>query len=159
QLRLKWPNDLMLGEQKLCGILIERAGEADPWHLVIGIGTNLNRPQTMPDAASLADYGADCRTDLNADQLAREILNQVERLRSVFHRGGAMALRQAWLQHAWHRGGHVSCHVDGKRLEGIFDDLDLDGALILSLPDGTERKITGGEVHFLSLSSLGLETA
>ncbi|MBV6632617.1 MAG: biotin--[acetyl-CoA-carboxylase] ligase [Alphaproteobacteria bacterium] len=154
QLHLKWPNDVMLGEAKLSGILIERAGEGSPWDLVIGVGVNLNQPDGFSGAGSVSDKVS----GLTADRLAIEVLAQIENLRGVLHRGGAMGLRQAWLQHAWHRGGQVSCHVDGQRLEGRFEDLDLDGAMILALPTGEERRITGGEVHFPT-NAPSLETA
>lgn len=145
ELKLKWPNDLMLTDRKLGGILIERAGERQPWWLVMGIGINVHvSEQREPDIAYLQDIAP----DVTADILAERLLEAISALRKVFAQGGKAMIRKAWLDYAWRLGGPVSCHVDGGKLHGTFRDLDGDGALLLELADGTTRKISGGVVHF-----------
>ena len=145
RIALKWPNDLLIDDHKLCGILIERAGQSVPWKLVIGVGVNVIKPPTpRPDTAYLADYLA----GVTPEALLPLVLAAISGLRHQFSGKPSHVLRQAWLDHAWRLGGAVSCHVNGERVEGVFRDLDADGAMILERADGRQQRITGGEVHF-----------
>jgi birA, biotin-[acetyl-CoA-carboxylase] ligase region len=142
---LKWPNDLLINNQKLCGILIERAGQADPWQLVIGIGVNVVKPSTPRESTA---YLTDYIPNATPTTLTPLVLQALSGLRQQFAGKPIEIIRHAWLEHAWRLGGAVSCHVNGERVAGIFRDLDADGAMILERADGSQQRITGGEVHF-----------
>jgi BirA family transcriptional regulator, biotin operon repressor / biotin---[acetyl-CoA-carboxylase] ligase len=143
-LRLKWPNDLMLADRKLGGILIERAGQAEPWWLVIGIGLNLKQPEGVENAAGLDSV----LPQLTPAVMRDAILHQFEACRLHYAVTGMPGIRAGWLEHAWRLGGEVSCHVGTEKLTGRFIDLNVGGGLVLQLPGGETRRITGGEVHF-----------
>jgi len=143
--KLKWPNDVMVNDRKLAGILIERAGQHAPWWLVLGVGVNITIPTTRnPDISYLQDV----ISGVGTNEFAGFLLDAMSDLRRTFASGGIPLIRQAWLANAWRLGGPVSCHVDGTRLQGTFRDLDSDGAMLLELGNGAVRRITGGEVHF-----------
>jgi BirA family biotin operon repressor/biotin-[acetyl-CoA-carboxylase] ligase len=140
-LKLKWPNDLLLGNAKLAGILLERVGDA----VVIGIGVNLaSAPQVEDRAtASLAQQGPAPKRDFFADQLAFHLDRELERWRNF----GLEPLIARWLAAAHPEGTQLRVSgPGGEALSGKFAGLTPEGALRLRLADGAERVIHAGEV-------------
>lgn len=140
-LRLKWPNDLLLGGAKVCGILLER----DTAHAVIGIGVNLTHAPALPDriARDLAEYGPAPERDLFARELAAQFGRELERWRQV----GTEPLFARWQAGAHPVGSLLSVHEGPERLiTGTFEGLGPDGAMRLRLADGTLRVIHAGDV-------------
>ncbi len=135
---LKWPNDLLLHGGKLAGVLIDSAltptGNLD-W-VVIGVGVNVAHSPDLPGrrTASLAQHGL---SDTPAEL--------AERLMAALDRRGRQDLatiRKAWLERAHPRGTKLRVQQAGQVMEGAFDGLAPDGALLLR----GHAPITAGEV-------------
>lgn len=142
--RIKWPNDVLLDGAKLSGILLEGAGDA----VVIGIGVNLaHHPEGLDrPVTSLAAHGAAPDPALFLDDLAAAFARWLARWRGE----GLEPARRRWLAVAHERGTALTANLpDGERVEGLFDGLDADGALILRLADGTARVIHAGDVFLI----------
>lgn len=142
--RLKWPNDLLYGGAKLSGILLERAEDA----VVIGVGVNLLHHPDLPDRAitSLAAHGVLIGAEPFAEMLAESMARWLGRWRQE----GFGAVRARWLARAHPVGAALAAHLpDGERVEGVFDDLDRDGALILRLASSERRTIHAGDVFLV----------
>jgi len=138
---LKWPNDLLLGERKLGGILIEMTGDAaGPSPAVIGVGLNVRLPEEAhrriaTPAAELAANGlAPSRTIL----LAR-LLEKIAGVLEQFQREGFSSLRDEWLaRHAW-QGKRVALKIADRAVaEGQAVGIAEDGALLLRSHRGLE---------------------
>ncbi|WP_445192571.1 biotin--[acetyl-CoA-carboxylase] ligase [Sphingomonas sp. Tas61C01] len=143
-LRLKWPNDLLLDGAKLSGILLERADAA----VVIGIGVNLADRPDLPDrrTTSLAEHGVTVDPAEIVETLAATFARWIGRWRGE----GLAPVRARWLERAHPPGTALSAaSAEGGTVEGLFDGLDRDGALILRLADGTRRVIHAGDVFLL----------
>ncbi len=143
-LRLKWPNDLLLDGAKLSGILLERADAA----VVIGIGVNLADRPDLPDrrTTSLAEHGVTVDPAEFVETLAATFARWIGRWRGE----GLAPVRARWLERAHPPGTALSAaSAEGGTVEGLFDGLDRDGALILRLADGTRRVIHAGDVFLL----------
>ena len=141
---LKWPNDLLIDGAKLSGILLERAGDA----VVIGIGVNLAHHPTDTDrrATSLAVYNVAIAPEDFIDTLAEAFARWVERWRGQ----GIDGVRRRWVANAHPAGTPLTARLpDGPALDGLFEGLDPEGALILRLADGTRRVIHAGDVFLL----------
>lgn len=141
---LKWPNDLLVAGAKLSGILLERAEDA----VVIGIGVNLAHHPDLPDRAttSLAHHGAMVAPADFIETLAESVARWLARWRSE----GLGPIRSAWLAAAHPAGTALSARLpDGNAIEGLFDGLDADGALILRLAAGERRVIHAADVFLL----------
>jgi BirA family biotin operon repressor/biotin-[acetyl-CoA-carboxylase] ligase len=141
---LKWPNDLLLDGAKLSGILLERADAA----VVIGIGVNLADHPDLPDrrTTSLAEHGVAVDPAEFIETLAGAFARWLERWRGE----GLAPVRARWLERAHPLGTALSAaSLDGGTIDGLFDGLDRDGALILRLADGTRRVIHAGDVFLL----------
>lgn len=137
---IKWPNDLIAGQAKLAGILLERHNEA----VIIGFGVNLAHAPDLPDrpAISLADLaGTPQNPAIFAEILAETHARWLARWRAE----GIAPVRKAWLAAA-HPIGTALSTGEG---QGLFDGLDEDGALRLRLADGTTRVIHAGDVFLL----------
>lgn len=143
-LRIKWPNDLLLGGAKLSGILLERADDA----VVIGIGVNLAHYPTGLDrlATSLAAHGGAPDPDDFAQTLAEGFARWLEQWRA----NGIASVRARWLERAHPPGTALTVRLpDAIALDGLFAGLDADGALLLRLADGTVRVIHAGDVFLI----------
>lgn len=140
---IKWPNDLTVDGAKLCGMLLERQGDA----VVAGFGLNVVHAPDLPDrlATSLAACGAGPEVD--AAQVMELLAGNFARWLDMWRREGLESIRSAWLAAAHDRGTalRVLC-PDGTQLEGAFDGLAQDGALLLALKDGTRHVIHAGDV-------------
>lgn len=143
-LLLKWPNDLLLDGAKLSGILLERADDA----VVIGIGVNLAHYPTDTDrlATSLAAHGFAVEPAPFLDILAESFARWLVRWRGE----GIAPIRDRWVERAHPAGTALTARLpDGTSIDGLFERLDTDGALILRLADGTRRVIHAGDVFLI----------
>jgi BirA family transcriptional regulator, biotin operon repressor / biotin---[acetyl-CoA-carboxylase] ligase len=144
ELRLKWPNDLLVGGAKLAGILLERQGDC----VIVGIGVNLAEAPSLPDrqTAALALLGYPLPRDDFAERLAGVWAQTLAR----WHLGEWPALREEWLARAHPVGTLFSAHdaLLGA-ITGGFEGLDPDGAALLRLADGTMRAIHAGDVDLV----------
>ncbi|WP_116234906.1 biotin--[acetyl-CoA-carboxylase] ligase [Parasphingopyxis lamellibrachiae] len=143
-LTLKWPNDLLLDGAKLSGILLERENEA----VVIGIGVNLvGHPDNLDrPATSLAAYGMAPMPDIFLRELADSFAKWVAKWREP----GLGAIREQWLARAHPRGAALTVHdPSGRKIDGVFDGMDADGALRLRLADGAVHVMHAGDVFLI----------
>jgi BirA family biotin operon repressor/biotin-[acetyl-CoA-carboxylase] ligase len=146
-LRLKWPNDVLIGEAKCAGILPEShsGGRASEVVVVIGIGINLaSHPPGLGRAATdLAAHGVSVTPEAMLGVLAQAI----QRWLDVWSCGrGFAAVRAAWLRYGSAVGESLSVDTGRERIAGTFLDLDAGGALVMRDTLGLERKLTFGDV-------------
>jgi BirA family transcriptional regulator, biotin operon repressor / biotin---[acetyl-CoA-carboxylase] ligase len=146
QFKVKWPNDLLLGSEKLAGILIE--GEGEPGFAVVaGFGVN---------CASHPDDTAYPATDLNAavapEALLAALAAAMARRLTQWARGEAFAqIRADWLKRAAGLGEDVRVRLPERELTGRFIGLDEAGHLRLEQPEGLTT-VTAGEVFAMGRS-------
>ena len=141
RLLLKWPNDLLIGDAKLSGILLEAARDA----VVIGIGVNLVSAPDLPDRKSVAltEFGPALDRDAFAESLAAHFATELERWRTY----GIEPLVRSWSAAAMPQGTPIAVHEpDGAKVGGLFDGLEPDGSMRLRLADGGVRVIHAGDV-------------
>ena len=141
RLVLKWPNDLLIGDAKLSGILLEAERDA----VVIGIGVNLVSAPDLADrkSAALTQFGPAPDRDAFAESLATHFATELERWRTY----GLEPLIRSWTAAGTPKGTTVSVHEpDGGKVSGKFDGLEADGSMRLRLADGTSRVIHAGDV-------------
>ncbi|WP_435417508.1 biotin--[acetyl-CoA-carboxylase] ligase [Parerythrobacter aurantius] len=140
-LMLKWPNDLLLGGAKLCGILLERAGDS----VVIGIGVNLAAAPDLADrkTVALSMLGPAPDRDAFATALAASLDRELDRWRTF----GLAPMIRRWLAVGTPVDTPLSVHEpDGNMVQARFAGLDEQGTLRLRLEDGAVRAIHAGDV-------------
>jgi len=146
-LRLKWPNDLLLGGAKLAGILIEGESGSRQGTVSIGFGVNCRHHPAVAGypATDLASAGVEAAPE----QLWPLLAEAADRWLMVWNRGGGFSVvRAAWLERAGGVGQPVTVRLPDRDLEGVFDALDERGHILLRLPSGAIRPIAAGEVFF-----------
>ncbi|SOQ14418.1 bifunctional biotin--[acetyl-CoA-carboxylase] ligase/biotin operon repressor BirA [Pseudomonas syringae group genomosp. 3] len=143
---LKWPNDVLVGRQKIAGILLELIGDpADVCHVIIGVGVNVNmRASTEVDQLWTS---VRLQTGAPADRntIAARISAQLEALLAVHRQEGFLAFQKEWEQgHLW-QGAAVKLLSGIETVEGVVLGVDSLGALRLEV-NGLEKSFSGGEL-------------
>jgi BirA family biotin operon repressor/biotin-[acetyl-CoA-carboxylase] ligase len=141
--RLKWPNDMLINGQKAAGILLESEGQNGKIDgVVIGIGVNLARaPQ---GAISLNAAGAGLvDTGLFLERLYHNLMTHY----AVWKKSGFEDIRVKWLSRAWKKGEVINIRLPQENFSAVFKDIGVDGSLEALLSDGTLRRIHSGEVY------------
>ncbi len=144
EVALKWPNDVLLNGKKAAGILLEALGHDS---LAIGIGINLvhyPRETETPSISIAAVMGSPPDFDGILLRLARAMTAWYE----ICLRGGFQPVRKAWLMRASGLGHAIRARLADSEREGVFEDLDEDGALLLRGSSGALTRITAGDVFF-----------
>ena len=144
EIRLKWPNDVMLDGRKTAGILIE----AEPGQgAVIGIGVNI---ATAPKA--LAKVATCLKTQgfspVDSDILLTRLCHRLNDWYAVWQQSGFAPVREAWLTRAAGIGQKIEARMANASEKGIFAGIDSEGALILDRPEGGRQIIPAGEIYF-----------
>ncbi len=150
QLRIKWPNDLLWSEQKICGILLESSTLADGrLAVVIGIGVNCRTHPDTTEGLAAADLSQSSGYDVSPDGLFDRLAFHMDERLSVWNRGaGLAAIREDWLDRVRGVGAPVVVRLPNEEIEGIFERLDESGGLVLLLADGNRRVIYAGDVFW-----------
>jgi BirA family biotin operon repressor/biotin-[acetyl-CoA-carboxylase] ligase len=131
--RIKWPNDVLLAEKKVCGILIEQSSQGSRPATVAGIGLNVQQSAgdfaraDLPLATSLCQH---CPHPLDTDEVARQLLGQLDEEYDRLCQGARTTLEASWLQYLGLVGKDVvaECPIDrypGRLVEAGFDRLVL----------------------------------
>jgi BirA family biotin operon repressor/biotin-[acetyl-CoA-carboxylase] ligase len=149
-LKVKWPNDLLLGGAKLAGILIE--GENAPGlTVVIGMGVNCaHHPADTPfPATDLAAAG----TLVTPEQMLAALAEAMARRLAQWARGeGFAAIRADWLKRAAGLGEEIRVRLPEREFSGRFQGLDDAGRLLVQ-QDGVVTPVTAGEVFGFGATS------
>ena len=148
QTTLKWPNDVLLEGRKVAGILLESSHDTPPW-IAVGIGINLAHYPAYTEfpAISLAAVtGAAPDAELALAHLGKAW----DAWYGTWRAQGFAPLRDAWLARAAGLGQRIGARLASGEIEGIFETLDDNGALVLSLSNGTKTRIAAGEVFLPS---------
>lgn len=152
---LKWPNDILVRGQKLCGLLVEaEAMTGGGLAVVAGIGTNvIAAPEGTPTpATSLAALGV----HVGAEELFAALSDAWVEFRGIWDHGRGFAeIRKLWLERAFGVGERVAIQTGTATVEGIFDTIDETGCLIVRTADGRRIPVTAGEVYFGNAASAG----
>ena len=144
--KLKWPNDVLIGDAKLSGILLEVATgtRSDRPSVIVGIGVNvaaapddLDRP-----AVSLQSLGSAIAADDLFVDLAERFFDRAARWQAE----GLAPVLADWLDHAIGLREEIVVRTGDRQRRGVFEALDETGALVLRLPDGRTEKVTAGDV-------------
>ena len=148
RVRVKWPNDVMIGDAKASGILVESGRRPDGalW-VAVGIGVNLAHAPTDTErpATALASEIAEPPKPEDAMTILAAAFDD---WMGVWEQGGFSAIADAWTIRAYGLGEPCIARLALETVAGIAEGLDADGALRLRLPDASVRRITAGDVFF-----------
>jgi len=144
--QIKWPNDILVNEKKVGGILTELNAEMDRTKFVIlGIGVNVNTKKSfLPSGAtSLKEEKTEAVSRI---ELTREILRQIDHLYLLFQKEGFSAILEKIKHLSSTLNKRVKAISQGKEIEGQAADIDKDGALLIRRDSGFIEKIYTGDI-------------
>ena len=144
QTDIKWPNDLLSGERKICGILAEAIETPSGRAVIVGIGINLT-PSAFPAATSVSE-ATGAQPDREA--ILAALLRALSRWYSLINEREKIVA--AWSSRSSYATGKVvQVSNGGEQWEGTTCGVEPDGALRLRTSDGQIKLIRAGDVHNL----------
>jgi len=146
--QIKWPNDILIGNKKLAGILTQIVAETDKIDFVIvsaGINVNNDKKSLISTATSLKEQK---KEEVNRVGLLQEILRKIEVNYLLLERKGSASILEKWRRYNATLGRRVKVYCQHRHIEGEALDIDTDGALLVRKDNGiTERVMAGDVVH------------
>lgn len=160
QAGIKWPNDIILGKKKVCGILTEMSLEVERINfLVLGMGINVSHCiEDFPE--DLRDKATSLRIFLNStveqpeisveiperSKLIRNILTELEKIYNVISEGNTEYVINQWEKYSLTLGNEVLVTARNNKYAGVARQVTKEGKLIVDCEDGITREILSGEV-------------
>jgi BirA family biotin operon repressor/biotin-[acetyl-CoA-carboxylase] ligase len=150
---IKWPNDLIINNGKVAGLLNEMSGETEKINFIIlGIGVNINMSSAQlpeglrhPASSLFLESGRPVkRTDF-----AKGLLEELDRLYDSYLNHGFAPVREEWLSLCNSIDREVMVDFQNQRIQGIAKGIDEEGALLLQPPEGKVERVLAGDVTVL----------
>ena len=151
---IKWPNDLLIGDKKICGILTEAVTDFDKVKAVLlGIGVDVNvEKDDIPD--NLKDIATSVKNEINTELKRAEILRVFFKIfedqYNHFKEGNFKEIINEWRRLSTTTGNRVRVYKAGKAIDADAIGVNNEGALIVELDDGRLEKINSGECYILN---------
>jgi BirA family biotin operon repressor/biotin-[acetyl-CoA-carboxylase] ligase len=134
-INLKWPNDVLINEQKLAGILIEACDD----HVIIGTGVNIEHAPV--DRSKITDF-----CDVSVDGFRDVFLKYIEHYYTQWETHGFDDIRTEWISRAYKLNEPIQARLPNVIYDGVFEGLDESGTLLLREKGGYLRHINSGEI-------------
>ncbi len=146
QLALKWPNDVLLKQAKVSGILLENHIRKEKESaVIIGIGINCqsNPDNTNTPATNLVNSGY----AVEPQSVFLHLVTQMDAWLALWNEGANFGeIREEWLARAVGLGQEIRVTTPHQELRGIFEELDQNGCLILKTPDNLRHTISTADI-------------
>ncbi|MCX7077909.1 MAG: bifunctional biotin--[acetyl-CoA-carboxylase] ligase/biotin operon repressor BirA, partial [Pseudomonas sp.] len=143
---LKWPNDVLVGQKKIAGILLELVGDpADVCHVVLGVGVNVNMQATEEVDQQWTSMRLEAGNTFDRNHLVASLGMVLQRYLNRHQESGFAAIQAEWEQnHLW-QGCAVSLIAGVNQIDGIVMGIDRQGGLRLKVGN-VEKVFNGGEL-------------
>lgn len=142
-IQTKWPNDILINNKKIIGILLENDLLLN--HLIIGIGVNIDYfpENTMFNATSLKNEAI----NITKEELLKIFIKQFDLYLEDWKINGFENIQQEWLNYAFNYKKEIIVKNNrAENLSGIFEDFDKEGTLILRMHNNEIKKIYSGDI-------------
>ncbi len=145
---LKWPNDVLVGGRKICGILAEMIPQPGPAAVLLGFGLNVEgKAEDLPvELRETAVTVQMCAPSSPCDhvKILSLVLEALEARLDHLRRGDIESLRLDYEKRWVQSGRPVTVDTGGEKLQGIALSIDTDGALLVEADQGQVRRILAG---------------
>ena len=144
---LKWPNDVLVNNSKLAGILIESFVDKDNRNLLnIGVGVNVSShpSNTIYPATNLKNEGL----EITSNELLICFFNCLNMVEDILVNKGLNEIFKIWQEYSYKIGTKMSVKIGNKKITGSYNGIDEKGSLILNI-NNKNIKILTGEIFVL----------
>lgn len=138
----KWPNDIIINDKKVGGILLETLSKGTKNFVSIGIGLNLDSFPKELLSTSLSELGI----HISPKEMLEKILKRLTHFLDVWYAEGFEPIRTLWHKRAWNLGEQLKVKTFSKEIVGTFELMDHAGCLILVQDDGRRARLASGDV-------------
>ena len=152
---IKWPNDILVDDKKLAGILVElQSAGSGPALAVIGVGLNVRMPAMDKDEGGTAisrpwtDLISQLHpenADISRNQLVSFMLDEMLETLERFEREGFEGFSDAWRELDLLQGKRIELEQNGQQLSGVAQGVDANGGLLLETDSSAIRVFHSGE--------------
>jgi BirA family biotin operon repressor/biotin-[acetyl-CoA-carboxylase] ligase len=148
---IKWPNDLLVGERKTCGILMEISAETDRLeHAIVGIGLNANLDvDDLPTDWNATSLSQILGHIVTRNDLIRTLLQEID---LAYTQIGSSKILSEWRERSITLGRQVRITSTEGIIEGEAVSLSDDGALFVKLPNEIRRIVAGDCIHLRAIA-------
>ena len=150
---IKWPNDILIGDRKLAGLLLELSAEnAAVNHALLGIGIDANIPlgHLPPELrAAVTSLSAELGRDVDRPALLASVLKEFERRYDLLEAGEYEAVAKEWRSLSITLGHRVRITTLAKTFEGEAVDIDDVGALLVRKESGAVERVIAGDCRHI----------
>jgi len=151
-IRIKWPNDLLVDGAKIAGILTEMRAEPGRVHaVVLGIGLNIRQPkQGWPKEITqrVTDLSTAAGKPVSRLHIATDLIEALDECYDTYLSHGFSRIREWWWEAHAASGQMVRAHSHSGYVEGIAEALDEDGALLMRV-DGELQRFVAGDIELI----------
>jgi BirA family transcriptional regulator, biotin operon repressor / biotin---[acetyl-CoA-carboxylase] ligase len=144
---LRWPNDLLIGRKKFCGILTEMNAEQDQIHFVaVGIGINVNHERIPPELSAIAtSLKIETKRALSRVEIVARLLWRLDSYYNLFLKEGAEAIVARFSEcSSYARGKRVRIEAGSETYTGTTEGLEPNGLLRVRRDDGRIAPVIAG---------------
>jgi len=146
--RIGWPNDVLIGNKKVCGILSEAGLNGKVNYVVVGIGINANVDiELFPEdlKSNATSLKQELGKEVSQEDITQKIFDEMEIVYNNFKKENITRTLKEWKKLSCTIKRKVEIRGATETIEGKALDIDKDGALIVKLKNGTIKKVIAGE--------------
>lgn len=146
--KIKWPNDIIINSKKVCGILTEMNAEIDAVnYIIVGVGINVNISDFNEEIKEIAtSLCIELKNDVSRKEVLAILLNEFELLYEEFKSNNLKNILDEFKVYSVTLGGRVRVISVNENYEGLAEDITEDGFLIVKKDNGDIKKVISGDV-------------
>lgn len=154
QVSCKWPNDIIVDDKKLAGVLLESFHHEDKLWVVVGLGVNVDsHPQkVMFPATCLREEGVEI---ISAKIVLSRFIHHFIECYNLWEQKGFPVIRRSWMKCAWRLGQPIRVALPNEEADGTFKEIDATGALVLFTSPRKRRLIHAADVFPQQAEAVG----
>ena len=151
EVTIKWPNDILVKNKKIAGILTEISAEMDVIdYMVVGLGMNVNNQHLSDDIKEIAtSILIETGKRFSKAGIVKEFLRRQEKYCRILRNYGFDPILTRWKELTNTIGKRIRVEMMDRRYTGVVRDVDQEGVLILQDEKGVFHRILSGDVIFL----------
>ena len=141
----KWPNDLLIDQKKVAGILLEsKISNKNCDFAILGIGVNINSnpTQTLFPSTNIKNFSC----EISASKMLEFFLEEFENLYENWLIFGFKNIRNLWHKNAYNLNSKININLGNSKIEGLFQEIDEEGNIVIKNHNNETKKISFGDV-------------
>ncbi len=141
----KWPNDLLIDQKKVSGILLEsKISNKNCDFAILGIGVNINSnpTQTLFPSTNIKNFSC----EISASKMLEFFLEEFENLYENWLIFGFKNIRNLWHKNAYNLNSKININLGNSKIEGLFQEIDEEGNIVIKNHNNETKKISFGDV-------------